>query len=284
MLLRLDAGEEEDDPQVLSLLSLPRDLRVNIPGYGIGKLNEAYTGRRREADKTEVVGDLTGPRHQSRRQHRLHRVRRGRRRGRMRLRRHRPSLLPFERGDLRRRSEVRRDRYRGRLSAALRHPRPSSTSASATTTTTSSAPPASSRSCARPGQKVPRRPGAREKATSSWTSSPGTRLGHRQPDRDARHARALLRACRTLRSAGSSSGADIGGTSYVTASDEQVETARQPVPAATQPAPRPTSHLDGRRRPVRGGGGVGPPEGPGPEAAGGGPSTIRPTDLDARRR
>ena len=38
MLLRLDA-----DKNVLSLLSLPRDLKVNVPGVGPRKLNEAYT-------------------------------------------------------------------------------------------------------------------------------------------------------------------------------------------------------------------------------------------------
>lgn len=39
MLLRVDA-----DNEVLSLFSLPRDLKVDIPGYGSGlKLNEAYT-------------------------------------------------------------------------------------------------------------------------------------------------------------------------------------------------------------------------------------------------
>ena len=37
MLLRVD-GENG----VLSLFSLPRDLKVDIPGYGVGKLNEAY--------------------------------------------------------------------------------------------------------------------------------------------------------------------------------------------------------------------------------------------------
>ncbi len=54
MLLRLDA-----DKNVLSLLSLPRDLRVNIPGYGIGKLNEAYTVGGPKLT-TEVVNQLTG--------------------------------------------------------------------------------------------------------------------------------------------------------------------------------------------------------------------------------
>ncbi len=38
MLLRVDP-----DKGVLSLFSLPRDLSVDIPGYGQGKLNEAYT-------------------------------------------------------------------------------------------------------------------------------------------------------------------------------------------------------------------------------------------------
>jgi LCP family protein required for cell wall assembly len=54
MLLRLDA-----DKNVLSLLSLPRDLQVNIPGYGTGKLNEAYTvgGPKRTL---ETVKNLTG--------------------------------------------------------------------------------------------------------------------------------------------------------------------------------------------------------------------------------
>ena len=38
MLLRVDPEKE-----VLSLFSLPRDLKVDIPGVGVGKLNEAYT-------------------------------------------------------------------------------------------------------------------------------------------------------------------------------------------------------------------------------------------------
>jgi LCP family protein required for cell wall assembly len=58
MLLRLDP-----DKQLLSLLSLPRDLQVNIPGYGIGKLNEAYSqgGKKGGPQKTlQVVKNLTG--------------------------------------------------------------------------------------------------------------------------------------------------------------------------------------------------------------------------------
>ncbi len=54
MLLRVDP-----DKQVLSLFSLPRDLKVDIPGYGVGKLNEAYTvGGVKKT--TETVKDLTG--------------------------------------------------------------------------------------------------------------------------------------------------------------------------------------------------------------------------------
>ena len=54
MLLRVDAEDE-----VLSLFSLPRDLKVDIPGYGIGKLNEAFTVG--GVKKTlETVKQLTG--------------------------------------------------------------------------------------------------------------------------------------------------------------------------------------------------------------------------------
>jgi LCP family protein required for cell wall assembly len=38
MLLRLDPGKD-----AIAVLSLPRDLQVNIPGRGVAKLNEAYT-------------------------------------------------------------------------------------------------------------------------------------------------------------------------------------------------------------------------------------------------
>ncbi len=54
MLLRLDP-----DNEAIALLSLPRDLRVNIPGYGVGKLNEAYTDGGPKLT-TQVVKQLTG--------------------------------------------------------------------------------------------------------------------------------------------------------------------------------------------------------------------------------
>jgi polyisoprenyl-teichoic acid--peptidoglycan teichoic acid transferase len=54
MLLRIDP-----DNDAIALLSLPRDLRVNIPGYGVGKLNDAYTVGGPEKTLT-VVKQLTG--------------------------------------------------------------------------------------------------------------------------------------------------------------------------------------------------------------------------------
>jgi polyisoprenyl-teichoic acid--peptidoglycan teichoic acid transferase len=54
MMLRVDP-----DNDAIALLSLPRDLKVNIPGYGIGKLNDAYTvGGPQKTLK--VVHQLTG--------------------------------------------------------------------------------------------------------------------------------------------------------------------------------------------------------------------------------
>jgi LCP family protein required for cell wall assembly len=54
MLLRVDP-----DNDAIALLSLPRDLKVNIPGYGIGKLNDAYAVG--GPPKTlKVVHQLTG--------------------------------------------------------------------------------------------------------------------------------------------------------------------------------------------------------------------------------
>ena len=54
MLLRVDPEKEN-----LALFSLPRDLKVEIPGYGVGKLNEAYAdGGVKETLAT--VKNLTG--------------------------------------------------------------------------------------------------------------------------------------------------------------------------------------------------------------------------------
>src|SRR5215204_478035 len=38
MLIRLDP-----DKGLISMMSIPRDLKVEIPGYGTGKFNEAYS-------------------------------------------------------------------------------------------------------------------------------------------------------------------------------------------------------------------------------------------------
>jgi polyisoprenyl-teichoic acid--peptidoglycan teichoic acid transferase len=54
MLLRIDP-----DQDAIALLSLPRDLKVNIPGHGIGKLNDAYTVGGPQKTLT-VVKQLTG--------------------------------------------------------------------------------------------------------------------------------------------------------------------------------------------------------------------------------
>jgi polyisoprenyl-teichoic acid--peptidoglycan teichoic acid transferase len=54
ILLRVDP-----DKDAIALLSIPRDLKVNIPGVGVAKFNEAYSAG--QADKTlKVVQQLTG--------------------------------------------------------------------------------------------------------------------------------------------------------------------------------------------------------------------------------
>ena len=114
MLLRVDAG-----PERIALLSLPRDLKVNIPGHGIDKLNEAYAygGPKLTLEASSSSPALDDD--QPRRQRRLQRLRRRRQRDRLRLRRRRPPLLPLERRPGGRRA-VRGDRHPGRLPAAVR--------------------------------------------------------------------------------------------------------------------------------------------------------------------
>jgi LCP family protein required for cell wall assembly len=55
LLLRIQPGE----PGVISMLSIPRDLRVNIPGYGVAKFNAAYAEGGPKLT-LEVVKQLTG--------------------------------------------------------------------------------------------------------------------------------------------------------------------------------------------------------------------------------
>ncbi len=54
MLLHLD-----DDRSLISLMSLPRDLQVNIPGYGVDRLNAAYSYGGPELT-LQTVQELTG--------------------------------------------------------------------------------------------------------------------------------------------------------------------------------------------------------------------------------
>ncbi|HEX7059089.1 MAG TPA: LCP family protein [Solirubrobacterales bacterium] len=54
LLLRLDP-----DRNAIALMSIPRDLKVEIPGYGTGKFNEAYTYGGPKLT-LQVVKDLTG--------------------------------------------------------------------------------------------------------------------------------------------------------------------------------------------------------------------------------
>ena len=90
MLLRLDP-----DRNAIALLSLPRDLKVDIPGVGTDKLNAAYSLGGPKLT-LQTVKQLTGLDSQPPGQRRLHRLRPGRQRDRLRLRRRRPPLLPQE--------------------------------------------------------------------------------------------------------------------------------------------------------------------------------------------
>ena len=105
------------------MLSIPRDLKVNIPGHGVDKFNAAYTLRRAEADREGGQAAHRHRRHQPRRQRQLHRLRRRRQLDRLRVRGRRPPLLPLERGTGAGRA-VRGDRHPRRLPAHVRPERP----------------------------------------------------------------------------------------------------------------------------------------------------------------
>ena len=92
ILLRVDPDKDR-----IALLSIPRDLKVNIPGVGLAKFNEAYAaGGGQDAEGGQAADRA---RHPTRRQHQLHGVRGRRQRDRRRLRRCRPPLLhPEETG------------------------------------------------------------------------------------------------------------------------------------------------------------------------------------------
>ncbi len=64
MLVRLDP-----DKEATALMSLPRDLKVEIPGHGVDKINAAYDARRPEADAQDRQAahrPVDQPRHQRR--------------------------------------------------------------------------------------------------------------------------------------------------------------------------------------------------------------------------
>ena len=114
-----------DDPAAriasdqITVLSIPRDLKVNIPGHGIDKFNAAYSYGGPKLT-LKVVKQLTGiDEHQPRRQRRLHGLRRRGQLDRLRLRRRRPPLLPLQRRAGADRA-VRGDRHPGRLPADVR--------------------------------------------------------------------------------------------------------------------------------------------------------------------
>ena len=156
MLVRLDPAKG-----ATAVMSIPRDLQVDIPGHGRDKINAAYSLRRAAADVKTVKRACSGIRDQPRRQRQLRRLPRRGRPPRLRLRRRRPPLLPLERRPARRRSSTPRSTSSPatRSSAARRR---STTCASATTTTTSCAPRASRTSCARPRQPGRRRQPVRQ--------------------------------------------------------------------------------------------------------------------------
>ncbi len=137
ILLRVDP-----EKHAIALLSIPRDLKVNIPGYGVDKFNEAFSDG--GPDKTlKVVKQLTGLEDQPRRQHRLHRA----------------SPTPSTRSAASTSTSTATTTSRPTRASPRSTSRPatsgcaattrSSTSASATSTTTSCAPRASRTSCAR---------------------------------------------------------------------------------------------------------------------------------------
>ena len=105
ILVRLDP-----DKEATAVMSIPRDLKVDIPGYGKDRVNAAYelggprltvkTVKQLFADARQAVQD------QPHRQRRLRRLPQGRQLHRRRLRRHRPRLLQRQLG----RRELRDDR------------------------------------------------------------------------------------------------------------------------------------------------------------------------------
>ena len=154
MLLRVDP-----DRNAIALFSLPRDLKVEIPGYGTAKLNEAYAYGGPELT-LETIQNLTdGPRD---------RQPRGSRSTTSSTSTSRASPAPSTRSTAstststaatttptRRRSSSTRRSTSSRATRRCAGSTRSTTRASATPTTTSSAPRASRTSCARRARRCP---------------------------------------------------------------------------------------------------------------------------------
>ena len=105
ILVRLDP-----DKEATAVMSIPRDLKVDIPGYGKDRVNSAYElGGPRLTVKTvkKLFSDAgQADQDQPHHQRRLRRLPQGRQLHRRRLRRHRPRLLQRQLG----RRELRHDR------------------------------------------------------------------------------------------------------------------------------------------------------------------------------
>ena len=113
ILLRLDP-----DRNAIAVMSIPRDLKVYIPGVRNRQVQRRLHLRRPEADPARRQA-ADRPADQPRGQRRLPRLRPRRQRDRLRLHRRRPPLLPLQPGPAPIRA-VLGDRYPARLPAALR--------------------------------------------------------------------------------------------------------------------------------------------------------------------
>ncbi len=113
ILLRLDSEQN-----LISVMSIPRDLKTEIPGVRHRKVQRRLLRRRAETDPAGGQGTDRAE-DQPRDQHRLPRLRPRGRRDRLRLHRRRPPLLPLERRRAAGRT-VFGNQHQARLSEALR--------------------------------------------------------------------------------------------------------------------------------------------------------------------
>ena len=109
MLVRLNP-----DKDATAIMSLPRDLKVEIPGHGVDKINAAYSTAGPAAHARDRE-EAHGPAHQPRRQRDLQGLLARGERDRLRVHGHGPRLLQRQR-------RVHVHRHRPRLPAAVRAP------------------------------------------------------------------------------------------------------------------------------------------------------------------